>query len=38
MRREHLLEMAERARALGRPQATRMVADAIEHIAREAGR
>lgn len=33
-----LLEMAVRARALGRPDATRVVADAIEHIAREAGR
>jgi UDP-N-acetylglucosamine--N-acetylmuramyl-(pentapeptide) pyrophosphoryl-undecaprenol N-acetylglucosamine transferase len=36
--RECLLEMAKRARALGRPEATRVVADAIEHIAREAGR
>ena len=36
--RERLLEMAKRARALGRPEATRVVADAIEHIAREAGR
>jgi UDP-N-acetylglucosamine--N-acetylmuramyl-(pentapeptide) pyrophosphoryl-undecaprenol N-acetylglucosamine transferase len=36
--RERLLEMANRARALGRPEATRVVADAIEHIAREAGR
>jgi len=36
--REHLLEMANKARTLGRPEATRVVADAIEHIAREAGR
>jgi UDP-N-acetylglucosamine--N-acetylmuramyl-(pentapeptide) pyrophosphoryl-undecaprenol N-acetylglucosamine transferase len=36
--RERLLGMANRARALGRPEATRVVADAIEHIAREAGR
>ena len=34
--RARLLEMAQRAQALGRPNATRMVADAIEHIAREA--
>jgi hypothetical protein len=26
--------MAEQARALGKPEATRVVADAIEHIAR----
>jgi UDP-N-acetylglucosamine--N-acetylmuramyl-(pentapeptide) pyrophosphoryl-undecaprenol N-acetylglucosamine transferase len=38
LRRDRLLEMANRARALGRPDATRVVADAIEHIAREAGR
>jgi UDP-N-acetylglucosamine--N-acetylmuramyl-(pentapeptide) pyrophosphoryl-undecaprenol N-acetylglucosamine transferase len=36
--RERLLEMANKARLLGRPEATRVVADAIEHIAREAGR
>jgi len=36
--RGRLLEMASRARSLGRPEATRVVADAIEHIAREAGR
>jgi UDP-N-acetylglucosamine--N-acetylmuramyl-(pentapeptide) pyrophosphoryl-undecaprenol N-acetylglucosamine transferase len=36
--RERLLEMANSARVLGRPEATRVVADAIEHIAREAGR
>lgn len=36
--RERLLGMADRARAIGRPEATRVVADAIEHIAREAGR
>jgi len=36
--RERLLETANKARALGRPEATRVVADAIEHIAREAGR
>ena len=36
--RERLLQMARNARALGRPEATRVVADAIEHIAREAGR
>jgi UDP-N-acetylglucosamine--N-acetylmuramyl-(pentapeptide) pyrophosphoryl-undecaprenol N-acetylglucosamine transferase len=36
--RERLAQMAAAARALGRPQATRVVADAIEHIAREAGR
>jgi len=38
LQRERLLEMAGRARALGRPEAARMVADAIEHIAREAAR
>ena len=38
LNRERLLEMANKARALGRPEATRVVADAIEHIAREAGR
>lgn len=31
--RAELAAMAERARALGKPNATRMVADAIEHIA-----
>jgi UDP-N-acetylglucosamine--N-acetylmuramyl-(pentapeptide) pyrophosphoryl-undecaprenol N-acetylglucosamine transferase len=31
--RAQLLEMANRARALGKPNATRVVADAIEHIA-----
>jgi len=31
--RPQLLEMAQRAQALGRPNATRLVADAIEHIA-----
>lgn len=36
--RESLLQMAANARALGRPAATRVVADAIEHIAREARR
>jgi UDP-N-acetylglucosamine--N-acetylmuramyl-(pentapeptide) pyrophosphoryl-undecaprenol N-acetylglucosamine transferase len=36
--REQLGEMAAKARALGRPHATRMVADAIEHIANEAQR
>ncbi len=36
--REQLHAVAERARALGRPNATRVVADAIEHIASEAGR
>jgi UDP-N-acetylglucosamine--N-acetylmuramyl-(pentapeptide) pyrophosphoryl-undecaprenol N-acetylglucosamine transferase len=36
--REQLLRMATNARALGRAEATRVVADAIEHIAREAGR
>jgi UDP-N-acetylglucosamine--N-acetylmuramyl-(pentapeptide) pyrophosphoryl-undecaprenol N-acetylglucosamine transferase len=36
--RARLLEMADRARAVGRPEATRVVADAIEHIAREAQR
>jgi UDP-N-acetylglucosamine--N-acetylmuramyl-(pentapeptide) pyrophosphoryl-undecaprenol N-acetylglucosamine transferase len=34
--REDLLRMATRARSLGRADATRVVADAIEHIAREA--
>jgi hypothetical protein len=28
--------MAQRAQAIGRPNATRMVADAIEHIAKGA--
>lgn len=32
--RARLQQMAERARALGRPSATRVVADAIEHIAK----
>lgn len=36
--RGRLLQMAQRARELGRPEATRIVADAIEHIAREARR
>ncbi len=36
--RERLADMASRARALGRPDATRVVADAIEHIAKEAAR
>lgn len=36
--RERLTKMAEAARALGRPQATKVVADAIEHLAREAVR
>ena len=36
--RDRLLEMAKKAHALGRPEATRTVADAIEHIAREARR
>jgi UDP-N-acetylglucosamine--N-acetylmuramyl-(pentapeptide) pyrophosphoryl-undecaprenol N-acetylglucosamine transferase len=36
--RDRLLEMAIRARAIGRPEATRVVADAIENIAREAER
>ena len=36
--RGRLLEMANKARALGRPEATRTVADAIEHIVREARR
>lgn len=36
--RERLLEVANKARSLGRPDATRVVADAIEHLAREAGR
>jgi UDP-N-acetylglucosamine--N-acetylmuramyl-(pentapeptide) pyrophosphoryl-undecaprenol N-acetylglucosamine transferase len=34
--RADLLAMAERARALGKPQATRTVADAIEHLAQAA--
>jgi UDP-N-acetylglucosamine--N-acetylmuramyl-(pentapeptide) pyrophosphoryl-undecaprenol N-acetylglucosamine transferase len=34
--RERLRSMAQQAKALGRPQATRTVADAIEHIVREA--
>jgi len=34
--RAQLIEMAERARALGKPQAARVVADAIEHITKEA--
>jgi UDP-N-acetylglucosamine--N-acetylmuramyl-(pentapeptide) pyrophosphoryl-undecaprenol N-acetylglucosamine transferase len=34
--RAQLLDMAQRAQAIGRPNATRMVADAIEHIAKEA--
>jgi UDP-N-acetylglucosamine--N-acetylmuramyl-(pentapeptide) pyrophosphoryl-undecaprenol N-acetylglucosamine transferase len=38
LNRDRLLEMAERAHRLGRCQATRMVADAIEHLARGAGR
>ncbi|HEU0202390.1 MAG TPA: glycosyltransferase, partial [Burkholderiaceae bacterium] len=33
--RAQLLDMANRARALGKPEATRVVADAIEHIAKE---
>ena len=32
--RARLQQMAEQARALGKPEATRVVADAIEHIAR----
>lgn len=36
--RERLLMMAKAARQLGRPDATRMVADAIEHVASEAAR
>jgi UDP-N-acetylglucosamine--N-acetylmuramyl-(pentapeptide) pyrophosphoryl-undecaprenol N-acetylglucosamine transferase len=36
--RERLAQIAAKARALGRPEATRVVADAIEHIAREAAR
>ncbi len=36
--RERLREMADKAHALGRPNATRMVADAIEHIAAGAQR
>jgi UDP-N-acetylglucosamine--N-acetylmuramyl-(pentapeptide) pyrophosphoryl-undecaprenol N-acetylglucosamine transferase len=32
--RDTLLGMAQRAQAIGRPNATRMVADAIEHIAK----
>jgi UDP-N-acetylglucosamine--N-acetylmuramyl-(pentapeptide) pyrophosphoryl-undecaprenol N-acetylglucosamine transferase len=38
LKRAQLAEMARKARALGRPDATRVVADAIEHIAAEAGR
>jgi UDP-N-acetylglucosamine--N-acetylmuramyl-(pentapeptide) pyrophosphoryl-undecaprenol N-acetylglucosamine transferase len=38
LNRDRLRQMAENARALGRPDATQVVADAIEHIAREAGR
>ncbi|MEF9943932.1 MAG: glycosyltransferase, partial [Burkholderiaceae bacterium] len=34
--RESLKTMAERARAIGQPQAAKLVADAIEHIAKEA--
>lgn len=34
--RERLAAMAERARALGKPEATKRVADAIEHIAEAA--
>lgn len=34
--RGQLQTMAERARAIGQPQAARLVADAIEHIAKEA--
>ena len=34
--RTQLLDMALRAQSIGRPNATRMVADAIEHIAKEA--
>lgn len=34
--RERLMAMADRARALGRPNATRVVADAIEHLAHAA--
>jgi UDP-N-acetylglucosamine--N-acetylmuramyl-(pentapeptide) pyrophosphoryl-undecaprenol N-acetylglucosamine transferase len=34
--REKLLDMALRAQSVGRPNATRMVADAIEHIAKAA--
>jgi UDP-N-acetylglucosamine--N-acetylmuramyl-(pentapeptide) pyrophosphoryl-undecaprenol N-acetylglucosamine transferase len=36
--RRRLAQMAVQARALGRPRATEVVADAIEHIAREAAR
>jgi UDP-N-acetylglucosamine--N-acetylmuramyl-(pentapeptide) pyrophosphoryl-undecaprenol N-acetylglucosamine transferase len=36
--RERLAQMAVRARKLGRPDATRIVADAIEYVAREAAR
>lgn len=36
--RTELLRLASNARALGRADATRVVADAIEHIAREAAR
>jgi UDP-N-acetylglucosamine--N-acetylmuramyl-(pentapeptide) pyrophosphoryl-undecaprenol N-acetylglucosamine transferase len=32
--RDRLQRMAEQARALGKPEATRVVADAIEHIVR----
>jgi UDP-N-acetylglucosamine--N-acetylmuramyl-(pentapeptide) pyrophosphoryl-undecaprenol N-acetylglucosamine transferase len=34
--RVRLLQMADKARALGRPEATRVVADAIEHITKAA--
>jgi UDP-N-acetylglucosamine--N-acetylmuramyl-(pentapeptide) pyrophosphoryl-undecaprenol N-acetylglucosamine transferase len=34
--RARLLDMAQRAQSIGRPNATRVVADAIEHIAKEA--
>ncbi len=36
--RAQLAAMADRARAIGRPEATRTVADAIEHLARGAAR
>ena len=36
--RAQLADMARKARTLARPEATRVVADAIEHIAAEAGR
>lgn len=36
--RERLRDMAQRARALGKPDAARVVADAIEHIVAEAAR